>query len=569
MGLPAENKPFPPTEWAPAFAQYGVNDAWYTGDVDALLRIYNQGSGSGSSRGDSDAAHFNTGNGSVASGIRRIVDNVRDWFSGSSPREGQRRARMHSPLAGNLATLSADVLVSEPPTVRLITKGESVEGEAQERLDLIANSPDMRENLILAAEYAAGLSGVVLTANWDIAEDHPYLGVIACDGAIPEWQGRRQTAVTMWTQYPLTDAAGVSRAIMTHVERHEPGRIIHALYKSVTTSGTGKGIGVMVPLGDLDATAHIAMVPGATAYDEAPLAIVLPTGIDRITAQYWRNLPTRQFRRSGNLSRIGRSDFEGVEHFLDQVDMVWSSWMRDIKIARGRLIVPDQYLDDDFQSGPSFDDDAEVIKALNFADTDGANSISATQFAIRADEHARTILELTKEVLQHAGYSLSSYGEYGGEGKTATEVVDRSTATERTRDKKALYMVRAFVPILEALLDLDRVHFAGVGIPVDSVVDVQFTELSQVDPEKEARVFQFLRSAMVASTETMVRERNPDWDDKRVQLEVEAIVRENNLLPDLDPGTFGRSEPPADPDDDLDLDADPDDVDPDPAGLEA
>ena len=38
MALPAQGQAWPPAEWAPAFGQYRLNDALYSGDVDGLRR---------------------------------------------------------------------------------------------------------------------------------------------------------------------------------------------------------------------------------------------------------------------------------------------------------------------------------------------------------------------------------------------------------------------------------------------------------------------------------------------------------------------------------------------------
>lgn len=557
MPIPQSGSAWPPSEWAPAFAQYDANDAWYSGDVDRLFAIYSGSSGA-SSRGDDPNMHYHKPT-SARNPVRRIVDQIRTWWNGSPRPADERRTHLHAPLAGNLATLSADVLFSEPPAFRLMQKGKPVKGQLQDRLDDLMNAPATRATFAQAGEYAAGLSAVAITVNWDAENtDRPWLGVVACDAVVPEWEGGRLSAVTLWTTHPQVNAAGVLERTLWHMERHEVGQIIHALY-----AGKVDSLGDLVPLDTIPATAHLVNIPGSTLgapeNDPNGLAVVLPTGIDRLTAAWWRNLPTRQFRKHGVLSNCGRSDFEGVEHYLDQVDFVWSSWMRDIKLARARLVVPETMLDAT-STGPAWDDDREVFAALNMTGLPEDQAITAQQFAIRADEHNATLLALTKEVLQHAGYSLASYGEHGDVQKTATEVADRTSATERTRDKKALYFADAIAPLVLALLDIDAAQYGGTAVPDAVAVDIRFPELSQMDPEKEARVFQYLRAAQIASTETLVRERNPDADDDWIREEVAAVVAEYGLGAEVDPGLVDRvddedGDNPDAPDDDREREA--------------
>lgn len=556
MPLPTENEVWPPREWALAFDQFASNDVWFRGSEADLAEFYAGHGATSNSRGDDPRSHYNSGTPSNASVGRKVWRAITRPFwgrandrSASSGAAAQNRSRLHSPLAGNLATLSADLLFSEPPMHLLIADGEDVKGDAQDRFDKIANGDDMHMTLSQAGEFAAGIGGAVLTAHWDPDRtDRPWIQAAGCDVAVPEYEGSRTVALNLWTTHADVTVTNVVQAVYYHVERHELGAIVHALYR-----GTQSTIGERVPLTELPTLAHIAGIRGAILEGDT---VRLPTGVpDRLTAQYWRNLPTRTFRKDATLSRIGRADFEGVENMLSEVDAVWSSWMRDIKIARARLIVPSSFLD---VSGPgaggAFDDDQEILTALEYADgTQGAggvkDQISAQQFEIRYLEHASTILALVKEVLQHAGYSLSSYGEYGdAKAKTATEVVDRTTATERTRDKKALYYKQAAAPLLETLLELDRIHYNGPGLPAGAEVEIRFPELSQQDPEKLARTIALLRSAQAASTRTLVAMQHEDWDAEEQDAEVQRILAEQGLSeeaaePEEDPAALERVDP--------------------------
>lgn len=531
MPLPIAGQAWPPAEWAPVFDQYRLNAALYSGDVEDLHNIFVGSGPSGSAtRGDAGTYHYNSST-RRRGGIMGLIDSIRSWFWGSPNPAGQSRSRLHSPLAGNLATLSADTLMAEPPAFRFIdaTGNPLRDNPAQARLDDLMNADATRATLMQAAEYTAGLSAVALTVGWNDNDPDPnakpWLSVVACDGVVPAWVGEQLVSVTLWTTHPNLDSAGASTGVYYHLEVHEPGTITHALYL-----GTDDALGSLRPLTELPATAHIPAIPGSQlGPDEHGFSIVLPTGIDRITAAWWRNLPTKRFRKHGLMARLGRADTEGVEHFLDQVDMSWSSWMRDIKLARARLIISDAALDGGTIDAPTFDDDAEILRALPFAVTNPDDPpLSAHQFEIRAAEHEASILALTKEILNHAGYSLASYGEYGDVQKTATEVTDRTTATERTRTKKALYFKHAAVPIILALLEIDRVHYHGPGMPANTTLDIRFSKRSAVDPKTLAQTIAFLRAADAATTKTLVTMLHEEWDADEIDKEVKGIMAEKD-----------------------------------------
>lgn len=562
MPFPAVSASWPPAEWATAFDQYAVNEAWWTGDQQALQEIY-AAAGSGSSRGDNDATHYNKGDGTARrGGVRGFLSRM---FNGRIVPTGEDRTRLHAPIGANLATLSADLLFSEAPTVRLYdAAGKVLKSPIQARLDKIGNGEAARRTMIDGGEITAGLGASVLTAHWDReVADAPWMQVAPCDAATPEFIGGRLTAVNLYTTYPQMSAAGTLGKVYVHIERHEVGKIIHGLAE-LSTTGT---ITRFVPMDTIDATAHLVAIRGARGGDsvEAPEnTVITDTGIERLTASWWRNLPTRAHRKDASLALLGRADTEGAEQFLDAADEVWSSWMRDIKLARARLVVPEAYMD---LTGPglggSFDDSREILTPVGIANLSGKDSqITAHQFLIRATEHAETLLALTREITQSAGYSLSSYGERSDAGGvTATEVVDRTTMTERTRDKKALHFKAAAVPLFEALLDLDRVHYRGQAVPEGAEIRIDFTELSQIDPEKEARVFTALRAANAVSTDTLVRMFHPDWEDKQIGEEIDRIREEAGYGEALsDPVLVGRSTvpEPTDPDRDNDPDADAD-----------
>jgi hypothetical protein len=99
---------------------------------------------------------------------------------------------------------------------------------------------------------------------------------------------------------------------------------------------------------------------------------------------------------------------------MDSLDEVYSSWQRDVRLAKARLIVPQQYLDNIGRGkGAVFDPSREVYSPISMmASAGGTNDIMANQFAIRVQEHQATAGEYINRIVQGAGYSGQTFGEY-------------------------------------------------------------------------------------------------------------------------------------------------------------
>lgn len=551
MPLPAPNQPFPSAELQPVFDQYRSNRAWAFGGDQDIAGVYG---GWDTSRGDDPNTHYNRGSGS--SFFRKAWRSLTRpfWSAGDAKVTGggnppQQKTRLHSPIAGNLSALSSDLLYAEPPRILVQRNGTALPSDDKLSQQLAQILDEQFEaSMSEAGEWVAGLSSACLVAQWDTTDGsrRPWMTVSPADSFVPEYRGSKLVAVNLFTTYHDVTTSGITNATYTHVERHEVGTITHALYLSSRSDGTN--IGNPVRLDDwIPQVQHLRDIIGHIE-DPVENTVILNTGIDRMTAYPWINLPTRRYSLVPATRWAGRADFEGAEQVLDKIDMVWSAWMRDIVIGRARLYVPDQFLEAAGPGGgPAFDEDAEILTPFAGAvmNPDAKNglsdAISAQQFAIRAADHAATLEALVLELLNHAGISPASYQgvKQGSTGnRTATEVTADRDATNRTRKRKIRYHNRAVVPLVEALLDLNRVHYRGDTLGVDDEVIVDFPTVDQIAPLVLAQVQQALRSAQAASTRTLVKMQHPDWEPKEVQEEVDAIMAEN-------PGLSGEEEPDA------------------------
>lgn len=521
---------WPPRQLDPVFARIDSWDAWYTGEPDHLAEVY--GSQYASSFDATSRARLINHPSQYRGGI---VGKLARWFWGSPVPLGEMRTKLHVPLAADIAAKSSKLLFSEPPT--FTTENTGTQARLEELLD-----DGFRAMLLEAGETCAGLGGVYLRAVWDKdVADKPMLHASAADVAVPEWRWSTLQACTFWR---ILEDDGTR--VVRHLERHERGAIFHGLYE-----GTPDMLGRKIPLNEHD---------GTTEYvDQVVDGDRIETGIQGMTAGYVPNMkPNRLWRKIPQACELGRADISGVEPLLDALDETWTSWMRDIRIGKGRIVVPDAYLQSNGPGrGAAFDAEREIYSGLSMLPQPGATvPITVAQFAIRVEEHERTTRELTAAILRDAGYSQQSFGMTGDVAITATEVSAKERESFLTRGHKTLYWTPELARFGEVLLELDREHFGGKA-EVERP-KLEWPDGVAEDPEKTARTIQLLDAAGAVSTRTKVEMLHPEWDKDKVDKEVGAIDGQAVENPDTftgSPITINR------PNQDSDQEQEVDDVD--------
>ncbi|WP_187438103.1 phage capsid protein [Actinomadura decatromicini] len=511
---------WPPAPLAPIFEDYHVLDSWYQGNPDRLTALY-------------DALKANQPKARPSQYRGGIVGRLSRWFWGQPTPEGEQRAKLHVPIASDIATMSADLLLSEPPTVKAKTP------EQQTALD--AQLPALHATLLEGAEIGAALGGYYLRSVWDTRlAPLPWISHVDADSAVPEFRWDRLWAVTFWRTIEETPAG----KCLVHLERHEPGWIYNGLY----LGDPGK-LGERLPL---------------TAHPETErLKDEIATGInDRPTAVYVPNMrPNRDWRTHPVGRNLGRSDFAGpVLGFFDAADETWTSWMRDLRLGKGRLVVPSDYLRSNGPGqGASFDLDRELYEGLETLGEESRMEISAHQFAIRVVEHRDTLAEQLAVILRATGYSGQSFGLGGDVAMTATEVAAKERRSLITQGKKGLYTRPPLAEMIWINAQLARNVF-GSSVPADPV-EVVMADSIAPDMQALATVAELVNRAESASTETRVRLLHPDWDEPAVKAEVARIREESggatdpienmtNLIRQNDPGADGdpvEGDDPTDP----------------------
>lgn len=515
MALPTVgiDQPWPPSAYDPIGHKLKLWSAWFSGDPDQLSwAYYNLGANSpmGRSffRATGEAAMPMPRSGQFRGGL---LGNITRTFWGQSNSPGEKRTKLHVPIAGDIASMSADLLFAKRP------RFEQPDGEGnQATADWLDNLFDDRlhATFLNAAEVCAALSGVYLRAVYDTTiADEPWIEIVHPDAAVPVFRGGRLTEVTFWRV--IADSGDT---VARHLENHvlTDNTITHAVYV-----GDQDLLGAPVPLTDFPETAPLVqnLTDNQTIY--------LPDLGDANTVAYIPNMmPNRIWRDIPEATSLGRSDYAGVEQLMDALDETYSTWMREIRLTKSRLIVPPTYLDPlGAGKGAVADVDRELYVPLNMlAGLGDGPQITANQFAIRWQEYQATCTDLVEQIVTRAGYSQQTFGETATTAMTATEVEARERRTLLTRAKKLNYWRPGCSDIVYTLMCLSKSVFGAKITPLRP--DVTFPDAVLPSTSELAQTVVSLEAAQAASMETRVSMVHPDWTEDKVAEEVAAIKDE-------------------------------------------
>lgn len=516
MALPANNTAWPLPGQGKRLDHMRVLSTWYGGDPEKLANLYWDATGEAAERHGV---------------INRAYSSVKRWFWGTPPVVGEKNSKIHVDLAKDIATISSELLFAEPPLVKVVApmvtvadaNGNLIEEESpaaratQERLEQLLDNSNWNALLLAAAETSAALGCTGLRIAWDSdISDKPFLTRVDADAILPEYRWGRLVAVTFWRQWKS------GGTVWRHLERHEKGRIYHGLYQ-----GSSENLGIQIPLISSPETAYLAdIVDGESS-------IAVPDGYR--TATSIPNMLPDPLDRNNN---SGRSDFTpGVLSLFDAVDETYTSLMRDIELAKGRLIVAQYMLEDNGAGkGAGFNPERKIMSPLKMSPSDSGDApITVVQFQIRVQEHLQAIEHLTSRAVKSAGYNPQTMGDASdGAAMTATEVTSRERRSLSTRDKKIQYWKNELEALLEALLAVDRDVFNS-GIEVFPV-SVEWPDAVQPDMKLLAETVELMKRAESASIKVRVETLHPDWSKQEVEEEVARIEQSSSVI---DPLTFG------------------------------
>lgn len=429
-------------------------------------------------------------------------------FPGSFWKRGG-KVKMHVPVAADIASTSANLLFGEEPRFSIYDEslGDTEEG-SQPRLDAILSANNMNQKLHEAAELASASGDVFLKCRYDkMNADTPVIVIVSGQDALPEYRLGKLQCIHFFSLLKIERKTG---KVWRVYERYEPGHIYTGVYQ-----GDSSTLGIEEP----------AVLNGLGLEPEAipPVSMILAAHIVNIR-------PSRVWPTADK----GRSDFEGLRDLTDSLDEIYTSWMRDIRLAKSRLIVPAEFLrrnpSDMFSNNRftyDFDEDVETLVALDIGGDNAEMKITPSQFNIRSQEHADAYERTLRTIISMAGYSPQTFGldiEGNAQSGTARRIMEKKSLANNA--KKQSYWIQPLQDFLTAVLQLDRALYGNAALHDDDVVRVELHDPIVTDIMEIASTVQVLHNAQAASTEIMLKLLHPDWTQSKIDEEKNAIYTE-------------------------------------------
>lgn len=428
---------------------------------------------------------------------------------------------IHVPVANDIAETSSAFLFGETPLIRFNSDSEEMK-EAQSTLNKMLTDSGFYSRLVEAAEVASAIGGVYVKLAWDDeVSEYPIPMVVQCEQAFPRFKFGKLNSVDL-----VYEVANDGSTVYRLVETIQKGNITNTLYK-----GSSDNLGTKVKLSDCEVTKDLE-----ESLDTA----------DVMTCFYIPNMLPNKLNRQ---SPMGRSDYQGIETLMDALDEVFSAWMVDIQIARGKIHVPSGYVKELEGGKTKFNIDTMAYEELDIDPTAMTKPIEATQFDIRSEQFEKTCLNLLDRIITSAGYSPQSFGlNIAGRAESGTALNVRERKSFATTSKKQSYWEPAIKGIVTAMCTLYNAYLNG-KFRNDLEVNVEFMDSVSNNLTEVSNSVKTLADAKAISTDTKVRMVHPEWTDEQVNEEVERILNDESAgMPmdnpeDLTQMSFGKENP--------------------------
>jgi hypothetical protein len=468
------------------------------------------------------------------------------------------RAYYVDPLAEKISQVYADLLFGEDP--RIIPKAVA----DLPNYEHLAEVSDLPDELHWAEELCSSEGETWWRIFSDeLAAEHPVIEFHSRLDVIPHWIGIKLVAVGFISEYRGDEVTGQKtdeRHVWRRIEIHTRGRVENRLYE-----GTETWLGEPRDLTAFSETAELVDV-----WDHA-----LP-GM----------LAGRVVNRRGRSIREGRSDYHGIEHYLQMLNETVTIGQENARLTlKKRAVVPESSLvppstAEHVDAGDgtmrvrqraSFDASEDVLVDRELDKTlgeGGAGQFKVLEYSFDADGFVVYKRDLIVSALTRVGITpqfVGSFAGFEGTADTGTALRVRLIPTDLAGRGKGRRWDKALPEILSlaALVDAAPTARFGFGVGWASPGDPPAVERPDPLPEDEleqtTRHVAATASKAIESQRTAIEEMHPDWDETRVNEELDRIAEDTKRAtpPALQPfgakpGQAGDEDEPANPPPDAD-----------------
>lgn len=400
------------------------------------------------------------------------------------------------PWPRELCRFSAALLFSETPKVTLEAH--------QDAIDAMAEVNDFGAFAVEGATHAAceGRVGIRVLRDKAVSTRSPLLTWVHEDQVM--WDVRHGrfymggiVVVERTEENPRVDPS--SRTTWRLLEDHSPGVVTRALFK-----GSQLELGRRVPLDAFHEWANLA--------EEERTGLSTPTLIP------WQNVPGAE------------SDLFGLGPLFKEVNEAESLLVDRMRKSIPRLFV-DRSLSD--ETGLALIDGVIPVGGSRMRPTLGAGPmelIKLVQDHVYSKEHVEWIDHLTQLLVSVAGYAPETWGIQGRTANVTRAVSGyalklsqlRTLLTRSAKEHMALQALGHAVATVVAW----EIGEADVSTLLPTI---ELGDGLPPDPLDGAQEVLYLRQAVAASTETLVKTIHPTWSDEQVEGEAARIVAEGTF----------------------------------------
>jgi A118 family predicted phage portal protein len=490
MAFLKENSNFPPDNWSYWMDKYNEYGAWYSGDTQEICNYYSY-----------------------------RVKELNNIFWSRLER-AERSNAVHLPAAGDIAAMSSNLLFSEIPKFTYDKNNKS-----GERLIQFFDDNGIYNMLLEGAELSAALSGVFLKLNIDTRLSKlPILSIVTPSQAFPTFLKGRLWECLFYREVREEKQGDIVYRLFENRKKNIDGAALIIEYKLY--KGTHEKVGKQVDLNSIEETENLNLKD--EVYNK----------VDGLGVVY---VPNMRPNRLCPGSSLGINDFSGCIPLMDSLDLAWTSWVRDIELGMGQILIDEEMLtrtETTLMNGThqtnlnEFSTFQKCFIKLNYSGQRmGGESIKpfeVVQFEMRTEEHFKNCQTFLKEIINQCGYSTSTFGlDTEGRAESGTALRIRERKSFLTREKKSRYWQMAIKNILIQMQQLDNSVNNIFYEP--QIINVELEDSIIVDGKELSETLRNLDQAKAISTEIKVTMQHPDWEDNEIKAETKRILEETGI----------------------------------------